>query len=43
MLIIPSTVHGLNAGAKGQLVVVEGNAEGMTVDLTRSILTVHVI
>ncbi|PRP68023.1 PEP/pyruvate-binding domain-containing protein [Nonlabens agnitus] len=29
----PSTVRGLNAGyAKGKLVVVEGNAEGMTVD-----------
>ena len=29
----PSTVRGLNAGyAKGELVVVEGNAEGMTVD-----------
>ncbi len=29
----PSTIRGLNAGyAKGQLVVVEGNAEGMTVD-----------
>ncbi|BAO55169.1 phosphoenolpyruvate synthase [Nonlabens marinus S1-08] len=29
----PSTIRGLNAGyAKGKLVVVEGNAEGMTVD-----------
>ena len=29
----PSTVRGLNAGyAKGELVVVEGNAEGMTVN-----------
>jgi hypothetical protein len=29
----PSTVRGLNAGyARGELVVVEGNAEGMTVD-----------